>query len=156
MDLLAYLLSLGGMVLTAGAVFNLVLHRKGHPTAIWRARRMIVAGIACLIVVALLPVERQHPTGPQVPSQKSATQAIPPAMRESVATAIAQLAHVQKVEWEEPENAPVELVVHGDIPLGDHEETLGRICREVSAQGLRNVNVRLVEAAGPPLRKVCR
>ena len=59
MEILSYILSITGMVLTAGAVFNLVLHRKGHPTAIWRSRKMIIGGIACLIVVSLLPVERQ-------------------------------------------------------------------------------------------------
>ncbi|ABM28698.1 hypothetical protein [Nitratidesulfovibrio vulgaris] len=155
MEILSYILSITGMVLTAGAVFNLVLHRKGHPTAIWRSRKMIIGGIACLIVVSLLPVERQPMPAAQ-PQTEAPAPSIPLQTRESVLKAVASIEHVANVTWSAPQQGPLELSVSSKTDVADASGMAERICRELAAHGLSGTAVTITDAKGTAERNVCR
>lgn len=155
MEILSYILSITGMVLTAGAVFNLVLHRKGHPTAIWRSRKMIIGGIACLIVVSLLPVERQPvPTAQSRP--EGTTPSIPLQTREDVRKAVTGIDHVASATWSAPQQGPQVLIVDTGANATNLATMLERICREMAAHGIAGSAVVITDAKGEAKRDVCR
>lgn len=155
MEILSYILSITGMVLTAGAVFNLVLHRKGHPTAIWRSRKMIIGGIACLIVVSLLPVERQ-PMPVAQPRPEDTAPSIPLQTREDVRKAVTGIDHVVSATWSAPQQGLQELMIKSEANAADLSAMLERVCREMAAHGITGSAVVITNAEGEAKRNICR
>lgn len=156
MLLLSYLLTLCGLALTAGAVFNLIMHRKGHPTAIFRARTMLIAGIACLLLVAIFPESAKHTAEQLPPPPVVTTPAIPQERLDAALTACRAVDGIASASWDASMLPAVELDASANVTAETAIPLLERLCRELSAHGVRPASVSLRDLQqGQVARKIC-